>query len=427
MLTRIPPLALWVAACVLLAMGVLSSIFDLATVPVTETMRANKTQQRLIIDPITGLVAGERRETVAVTAFDVAEPKEEAAKVTPKPTPPSSDAAASKSPAATMFEPLRRRAEPPTMPRVAFSPQSLVSAPAPEITETASGVAVPMRGKKNATAASLYARPFTRLALQPLLAILVTDVGFNENTLKQVMALPPEVTVAVSPYAAESAVQIRALRNKGHEVWGMLPTVTARFPQADPGPLGLIPALNQRETTDRLHRIMGATLGSVGFVLPVDETLSQQKERWAAVLKEIDERGLFLLSTHPTRAIEQLTHARAQQAHVRRADMVLDSTPGTAFIRSKLAAVRNAVMAQKKLVVLVSARPLALKELAEWLATDPLGDAASLAPLSALYAPDTPPPAPAKKESAHGGGEEEASGHGAAEDEASAESHGGGH
>lgn len=433
-LKRIPPLALWGGLCLLLAMGVLSSIFDLATVPVTETHRANQTQQRLIIDPVTGRV-GSAAPAATTASFDVAAPEagetpptkdaadEAPATETEKQTPEVAPPAPTADP---KFERLRRDAGNETIPQVAFSQQSLVSAPAPEITETASGVAVPMRGEKNASAASLYARPFVRRAQQPLLAIVVTDAGFSDATLQQIMDLPGEVSVALSPYASESAKQIRALRNKGHEVWGMLPAATSRFPQADPGPLGLIPSINAHESIDRLRRAMGATLGSVGFVLPMDEALSTQKERWPPVLKEIDDRGLLVLSTHPTRTLDQLTRDPKLQEHLRRADMVLDSTPGVAFIRSKLAGVKDAVMAQKKLVVLVSARPLALKTLADWLATEPLGDAAVLAPLSAIYAPDAPPPAPAKKESGHGGSEEE-SGHGEAKEEKAEGGHGGGH
>jgi len=412
-------LAIWIGITVLLAIAVLSAIADLARVPITETRRANQAQQRVIIDPVTGIVSGLNTANKA-QPFDVESTSQEPPAAAPESTPPADEAPASepmvdeRTPgtavpvaAASSYEPLQRHPTANTAPKVAHSAQSLVGAPAPEITETADGVAIPMRGKNDARPAMLYARPFNRKEDQALLSILVTDVGFSDESLQLLLDLPPQISVAISPYANDSAAQISSLRNAGHEVWGMLPSVSARYPQTDPGPLGLIPSITPHEATKRLYRILAATIGSVGMVLAPDETLSAQKKLWPDTLSEIDGRGLYLLSTHPSRSLDQLSHDKAVQNHMHRADVTLDSTPGIAFIRSKLAGLKDAAQSQKQLVVLLSARPQALRTLAQWLKENPLGEDVTLAPLSAIYVPFAPPVA-AKAEAGHG---EEKSGH----------------
>ncbi len=399
------PVIIWAAVTALFSVLVLISLSHLAGVPAQETMRANSEQQRVIIDPATGVVSGMSEVDSKATPFEVAE-EEEAAAPTDEEKPvtteepetpvvedspvdePAEEPVASSSAGGEGFMPLAlTRADPPT-PLVPRSGESLVTAPAPEISEKVENELLPMRGEKDASAATLYAKAFIRKdAEQRLVSIVVTDIGFNGEVLTQAIALPSYVTAGISPYADVPADQIGALRNKGHEVWAMLPAMGARYPQDDPGPLGLINALTIKGALTRLHTLMANTLGSVGFILPPDETFSAQKDLWRAVFEDIHGRGLYVLSTHATREAKALTPDKKQQESIRRADLLLDSTPGAAFVRSKLASIRDLAAKQPTLVVLVSARPQSLTLLKEWLDSNPLEGVATFAPLSAIYVP----------------------------------------
>lgn len=414
------PVLIWAALAGLMAFGVLGSLYDLAGVPAQETMRANSQQQRAIIDPKTGAVSGLQATEQEASPFEVAEgnpaemPPDETdggddVEEIPAPQPPVEEAAVEEetTPVAETgdtFARLQRDRATGGLPIVPRAQESLVGAPAPEITEKIGNELVPMSDTKGSSASSLYRRAFTRTEDQHLVSIIVTDVGFNPEVLRQALNLPSVVTVGISPYADQPARQIEALRNKGHEVWGMLPMMGTRYPQDDPGPLGLINALTIKSAMTRLHTIMANTIGSVGFVLSPDESFSKQTDLWNPIRDEIDTRGLYLLSTHQTRDIGDLTPDEKQREHIRRADMILDSTPSAAFVRSKLASVRDLAKKQTELVILITARPQSLILLDEWLKTDPLKDVATLAPLSAIYVPYTAPVEAPKEEGGHGGG-----------------------
>jgi polysaccharide deacetylase 2 family uncharacterized protein YibQ len=198
--------------------------------------------------------------------------------------------------------------------------------------------------------------------------------------------LPPAITVAYSPYARpeQNSEQLRLL---GHEVWTMLPTMDARFPASDPGPVGLIPRLPPEETIRRTQQTLAAVVGSVGLILAPEETILLQKDAFAPALGEISKRGLLLLSTHPSRNIDQITTNAGLAESIRRADLILDPEPNESAIRSKLAGVITAAKEKGEYVVMLSARPQSLELLATWLKETPLDASVRLAPLSSIYQP----------------------------------------
>lgn len=424
MRTRLPrATAIWAGLCLLLGLGLLTTLVDLTAVPEAELRQANRTAQRVIIDAVTGDVAGDQSaESVPEAPFEVST-DEEGSEEPAADTPPA-EAGPAEAPreAAPGFEgpALRTAAEPAALPAIAAGRESIVAPPAPEITE-GSKLKLPKRGAKDATASTLYAKRFQRQEGVAYITLLLTDAGFNAATLNQIVKLPREVTVAFSPYALDPRPQIALLHKAGYETWGMLPAQGTHYPQDDPGPLGIIAGDDAATQLQRLKQTMAATLGAVGLVLPPDEDMAGRKE-FAALLKEIDTRGLFLLSTRPGRGMGELTQDPALEAVIRRADVILDSTNSAAFIQSKLAGLKALAEQQGKLIVVASARPQTLALLIEWLDKKPLG-AVQLAPLSAMYGPDAPPPPPEAPEGGgHGGGH----GGGDAKKESSG-GHGGGH
>ncbi|MFM9889119.1 MAG: divergent polysaccharide deacetylase family protein [Rickettsiales bacterium] len=397
-----------------MTLGLLSTVMDLAAVPNTETRRANASEQRVIIDPATGVVAGlsEGDTPGPEQPFDVVpdvpgEPPEPNAETPAEATPPEATPEASGLPEGLPL--LRSTAPASASATIARDRNSLISAPAPEVTEKlADGSKLPKRGDTDATPLSIYSQPFVRKPEQQRVAIVILDAGLNASSLPLLTSLPRQVSVAVSPYTRHADAVITQLRNRGQETWAMLPVMTERYPEADPGPLGLIANMPRDEQLRRLRAAMSATLGSVGFVLPMDESYSLKKEAFAATLKEIDARGMVVLSTNASRSVEQLTADKNLQSVIRRADLVIDATPNEAVIRSTLAGLAATIKGKSDTIILASARPQTLLILDEWLQQNSLAPA-ELAPLSAIYLPD-PVPVEAPAES---GGHGEAPAHGA--------------
>ncbi len=381
---------LWAGMCLLLGIGILSTLLQLMSVPAAELRDANHNGQRVIIDPVTGAVSG--LPQAKAEQFEVGAQEDKPAPEAPTP------AAETTGQAPDDAAPLRTQPASDTLPHLEETHDSIVLPPAPEITELGA-MPLPKRGDKNITAAELYARHYERQPKHAYISMVITDAGFSVPVLRQILELPHEVTVAFSPYALDPKPQIALLHTAGIETWGMLPVQTVRYPQDDPGPLGLLRGQPDAERKDRLMKVMSATIGAVGMVLPPDDALSNTDD-FSSVLKEINARGLLVLSTQPSRTAQQITRDPTLQKIILRGDLVLDSTASDAFIESKLAGLRAMAEQQGNLVVLVSARPRTLALIADWVKQTPLGDNVSLAPLSVMQAPPEPPPAEVKKDDA---------------------------
>lgn len=417
---------LWATLCGLLVLGILTTVLDLYAAPLAEQARANASNQRAIIDPATGTVSLGAGNSSATDTFDVADattpptaaedpaPATDPASETPPnvsdPAPTPDPIAASETGGGALpagLEALRTTAEPVSTPIITRTRESLVIAPAREITETVDGLTLPKRLQSGASPAVLYAHPFNRTAEQHLLTFLITDAGMDAQSLPLILALPREISVAFSPYARAPQASIETLRNGGFEVWAMAPSMGERYPQDDPGPLGLIASLPTEELLRRLRQVMSDITGSVGFVLPPDESLSDHSKAFTPLLAEIAQRGLLLVSSHPTHSLEQLSRDKKLQEIIRRSDMLLDPEPNAADIEAKLAGLLATAQAKDTFVVTLSARPQTLRILGKWLEKNTLPAPVVLAPMSAHYQPKEAPPAPeAPAESGgHGGGE----------------------
>lgn len=285
---------------------------------------------------------------------------------------------------------------------------SLVPAPAPEVTEEIDGMKLPKRGEKGVIPSRLYAHPFKRTAEQTLISFVVLNAGLDPQVVGTLMALPPEISVAYSPYTRPKASYSENLRSTGHELWTMLPTMTDRYPSDDPGPLSILARMPEEEIVRRVRAVLAVIPGSIGVVLPINENISSQPNTLTPALTELDARGLLVLSTHPNRTVAQVAGDKQLSSIIRRADLLLDPEPNETQIRSRLAGLVAAAQDKSQLVVLLSARPQTLRILAEWLHKNPLPSSLVMAPLSAVYQPAAAPEAkeePKAEADGHGGGE----------------------
>ena len=406
-LSKVGPFA-WIVLAALLTLGIVSTAIDLSMLPREEISRANASGQRAVIDPVTGGVSLNTYQEIGKDhAFEVSDSAKDALKKSPT-------AAASITPAKPKEEVVTAAATVPQgqlpkgLPELRSEPfkapmpnstqaDRLVSAPAPEVSERLEGLVLPRRGSDKLTPASLYAHRFTRTPKQELLSVVILNAGLSPQSLPLIHGLPKEVSVAVSPYIRDPAI-IAGLRSAGFETWGMLPTMTDHYPQDDPGPLGLIGTQPRDEITRRTRTVLAQTIGAVGMVLLPNDALISKPVAYNAMLNEIASRGLFLLSTHPNRTLEQISGDKAIQPLVRRTDLEIDAIPDEAQIESKLASLPDLLHSSGTVIVYASDRPQTLLALQRWFQAHPLAEPQVLAPLSAQWQPKEPPAAEEKKE-----------------------------
>ncbi|MFZ4540280.1 MAG: divergent polysaccharide deacetylase family protein [Rickettsiales bacterium] len=428
-LPRPQGIALWAPITGLLALGFVTTLIDLNSLSDKESARANAARQRFVVNTVTGeVMLGVASVGGGAEKFDVGTPEE-----TKPPEPrPALDGASDVAPTTSEHPAEAPKPEPEPVAEVSPLPEgaptlrtapmlmaveenptrtkdSLVIAPAREVMETVDGLQLPKRGDKDVIPSQLYSHPFERKPEQVIISFVVMDAGIDPQSIGLLMALPMEVTVAYSPYTRPGQSYSETLRAGGHEVWTMLPTMDSGYPANDPGPLGIIGTMPPEEMVRRTQHVLAAIPGSVGLILPPTETIVPQKGGIAPVIGELSKRGLLLLSTHPSRNIDQISNKADDAVMIRRADLVIDGSPNDSQIRSKLAGLLEAAQAKGEYVVMLSARPQSLQILRDWLKETTLPENVVLAPLSAIYKPKDKPTAQEEepKDAGHGGEKKE--------------------
>ncbi|WP_374366943.1 divergent polysaccharide deacetylase family protein [Dongia sp.] len=143
-----------------------------------------------------------------------------------------------------------------------------------------------------------FARPALFLGQKPRLAFVIVNLGHNTAVTAAAIAdTPPEITLSFSPYAPDLAAWIDAAHAFGHEVMLDLPLESRAYPQEDPGPLGLVTALNPEENARRLRELLNLAEGTVGLATQRGDRFMTDADALKPVLAELGKNGYGFLAT----------------------------------------------------------------------------------------------------------------------------------
>jgi polysaccharide deacetylase 2 family uncharacterized protein YibQ len=208
--------------------------------------------------------------------------------------------------------------------------------PDPGLLEPSRHGPLPRVGPDGRTPARLYARSFDRSLPGPRVAILVGGIGLSARLAEEAIGrLPAEVSLALSPYAAEPGAILAAARARGMESLMSLPFEPQGWPLNDPGDRAMLTGLPMEENLDRLFWALSRAQGQVGVVGALGplrgERFAAQPGALEAVQRILASRGLIYVEPRPGAPGPGFTWGAA-------VDLVLDEPAGAAAIDARLAA-----------------------------------------------------------------------------------------
>jgi polysaccharide deacetylase 2 family uncharacterized protein YibQ len=202
-----------------------------------------------------------------------------------------------------------------------------IPAPDPALLEATRHGMVPRLGPDGRTSIRAYGRDFDRGDTRPRIGIVVADIGLSATqTEEAIRRLPPQVALALSPYAARPAQAAERARQRGMETLISLPMEPAGYPLNDPGDRALLTGRPMAENMDLLDWALSRAQGYVGAIGAVG---GMRGERFAALAGSIGpvqeallNRGLLYLDPRPGAPPPARAWGRA-------VDVVLDEPAGT--------------------------------------------------------------------------------------------------
>jgi uncharacterized protein len=265
-----------------------------------------------------------------------------------------------------------------------------IADPDPALLEPVAGTSdfLPRTAADGRMPMQIYAAGFDSSTRRPRVGLLQAGIGLNQaESEAAIRALPGGVTLAVSPYATNTAKLLAAARLAEHEYLMSIPMEPQGFPLNDPGKQALMTSLSPEQNRPRLQWVLSRIAGYVGAT---GAEVGMRGERFASlpdemnpVLAELARRGLLYIDARPGAAPVPLVWSRA-------VDLVVDEPATAADIDLKLA--RLAQLARDKgsaLGLAGTVRPVTTRRLAAW-ANGLAADGLTLAPVSALV--QAPPP-----------------------------------
>ncbi|KIL98196.1 putative periplasmic protein YibQ distant homology with nucleoside diphosphatase and polysaccharide deacetylase [Paramagnetospirillum magnetotacticum MS-1] len=229
----------------------------------------------------------------------------------------------------------------------------------------------------------VYARPWSGPADRGKVAVVVMDMGLDKVATEAAIAkLPPEVTLAFSPYAQGLDKWVKKARDYGHEVMMVLPADSNGTQPRDPGPLGMTNSVPPESNLARLEGVMSRGAAYTGLISLGDKFAAS--EQVVQMLGQLRDRGLLYVG--PGAAPADRTPALAPVTAVADADLFREA------IEMRLNQVSIAARTKGKALVVINPRPLSFDRLLPWL-NDFDGQKLVIVPVSTLV---QPPPAPGK-------------------------------
>jgi polysaccharide deacetylase 2 family uncharacterized protein YibQ len=240
----------------------------------------------------------------------------------------------------------------------------------PKLIEKTRHGGIPVIAADGARPSAAYARPRELPANRkdaPRIAIVISGVGISASgTADAFGKLPPTVTFALAPYAADiEKLAARAL-GENHEVLLQVPMEPFDYPDNDPGPQTLLTSLTPAQNVDRLQYLMSRMQGYVGVTSYMGARFTASEPVLAPILRETAKRGLIYVDDGASTRSVAGQVAGSNGLPFAKADLVLDATPTSAEIERSLVRLEMLARDNGNAVGFAAAQPGTIARIADW-------------------------------------------------------------
>jgi polysaccharide deacetylase 2 family uncharacterized protein YibQ len=226
-----------------------------------------------------------------------------------------------------------------------------------------------------------FAVPAPAFDGQPLIAVVIDDLGLDRRRSARAAALPGPLTLAWLPYANDVGRQAAAGRAAGHET--LLHAPMQPQGNENPGPHALTLDLAPDEVRRRVAGYLALLPDAVGLNNHMGSQFTRDRRAMAPVIAELKERGLLFLDSRTSGSSVAADAAREGGVPYAVRDVFLDNELDADYVTARLAELEAAARRQRAAVGIGHPHDVTLDALERWLKELPARGFA-LAPISTI-------------------------------------------
>ncbi len=202
---------------------------------------------------------------------------------------------------------------------------------------------------------------------QPMIAVVIDDIGPNLRNARRTISLPAPLTLAFLPYANHLDDLTGKAREAGHELLVHMPMEPEEQSQ-NPGENALLTGLAPEELQRRLKWSLDRFSGYVGMNNHMGSKFTKSEAGMRLVMSELAKRGLLFLDSRTIAESRAEAAAKAFRLPFAQRDVFIDNDHRNRdAIRRQLAAVEALARRQGHAVAIGHPHDGTLEVLAEWL------------------------------------------------------------
>ena len=199
-----------------------------------------------------------------------------------------------------------------------------------------------------------------------ILHLVITNIHSNRPLIDSLLEnMPAGISLALSPYQDNLRTRINEFRDRGRDVWVMLPSqsINAVTMREDKGPHSIHLTHPDPENIRIATTLAADTHLASGVILHPDTVMTSRPDAWRPVASALGDIGVTIadMSLHPI-AGDILNHDYYLKGHRR-----LDETPLRPAIEDSLQQLNGLFETQDRVIASLSPYPISLKILQEWL------------------------------------------------------------
>ncbi|MCH8862591.1 MAG: divergent polysaccharide deacetylase family protein [Proteobacteria bacterium] len=233
----------------------------------------------------------------------------------------------------------------------------------------------------------VHALEYSDTTSRPRIAIVISGLGLNRRTTEDAITnLPPEVTLAFSPYGQNLRTWTVEARRAGHELLVMVPMEPLDYPVNDPGPHSLLTSLSPAENIDKLHYVMSRFGNYVGLMNDMGSRFTASEESLRPLMSDLQRRGVIFVDARTTGATIIPGVARSYGVPTVSNSRYIDNVAAGSEIDRYLAELEDMARARGSALGIGRAYPVTIARVAAWSMT--LAERGiNLAPVTAIVRP----------------------------------------